>query len=166
MMNQLKHDEPLFAHHLHWAIFILPALLLTFLITIETFAYLTLRHVSTLFGTPATAMLWALLWPIAVLSLLPLMHLGFALNNYYNSRVCLMADRLVCTGGLIFRTRSELLLRDVETTCMVEPLLGRLLGYGTVVAVGKGGTYFPMRFVPQPQLLYNALRQAVDRPKF
>ena len=54
----------------------------------------------------------------------------FAITNY----------RVVFKVGFIRRRTIEILLAKVETISIDQPVLGRLLGYGTVVVVGTGGS--------------------------
>ena len=48
--------------------------------------------------------------------------------------------RVIVKSGLIDRRTIELLLRRIESIAVEEPALGRLLGYGTVIVRGTGGT--------------------------
>lgn len=48
--------------------------------------------------------------------------------------------RLMIKVGLISRTTLEMNLSKIETVNVNQSILGRMLGYGTVVVVGTGGT--------------------------
>jgi uncharacterized membrane protein YdbT with pleckstrin-like domain len=43
--------------------------------------------------------------------------------------------------GLLSRRSVEVLLPKVESTGVDEPFLGRILGYGSVIVRGSGGTF-------------------------
>ncbi|HUK36041.1 MAG TPA: PH domain-containing protein, partial [Vicinamibacterales bacterium] len=45
----------------------------------------------------------------------------------------------------------ELVLQKVESIAVQEPLIGRMLGYGTIVVGGTGGTKEAFPLVPEPQ---------------
>ncbi len=48
--------------------------------------------------------------------------------------------RVIVKSGLANRRTIELLLSRIESIAIEEPALGRLLGYGTVIVRGTGGT--------------------------
>ena len=48
--------------------------------------------------------------------------------------------RVIVKSGLADRRTIELLLPRIESIAVEEPALGRLLGYGTVIVRGTGGT--------------------------
>jgi uncharacterized membrane protein YdbT with pleckstrin-like domain len=48
--------------------------------------------------------------------------------------------RIIAKTGLADRRTIELLLSRVESIAVEEPPLGRILGYGTVIVRGIGGT--------------------------
>src|SRR5260370_37259980 len=48
--------------------------------------------------------------------------------------------RVIVKSGLANRRTIELLLPRIESIGVEEPALGRLLGYGTVIVRGTGGT--------------------------
>jgi uncharacterized membrane protein YdbT with pleckstrin-like domain len=48
--------------------------------------------------------------------------------------------RVIVKSGLANRRTIELLLPRIESIAVEEPALGRLLGYGTVIVRGTGGT--------------------------
>jgi uncharacterized membrane protein YdbT with pleckstrin-like domain len=48
--------------------------------------------------------------------------------------------RLLIKTGILRRATTELLLSKVESVGVDEPLFGRMLGYGTVIVRGTGGT--------------------------
>lgn len=73
--------------------------------------------------------------------------------------------RVIAKMGLVDRRTIEILLSRIESVAVEEPALGRLLGYGTVVVRGTGGTpevfekiYHPLEFREQVQ------RQAAGEP--
>jgi len=48
--------------------------------------------------------------------------------------------RVIVKSGLADRRTIELLLQRIESIAVEEPVLGRLLGFGTVIVRGTGGT--------------------------
>jgi uncharacterized membrane protein YdbT with pleckstrin-like domain len=48
--------------------------------------------------------------------------------------------RVIVKSGLAERRTNEILLSRIESVVVDEPALGRILGYGTVIVRGTGGT--------------------------
>jgi uncharacterized membrane protein YdbT with pleckstrin-like domain len=74
--------------------------------------------------------------------------------------------RVIAKTGLAERRSIEILLSRIESVVVDEPVTGRILGYGTVILRGTGGTpeifekiYQPLEFREQVQ------RQIAEPPK-
>ena len=72
--------------------------------------------------------------------------------------MALTNTRIIVKTGLATRRTVELLLSKIESIVVEEPALGRLLGYGTVIIRGTGGTpevfekiFHPLEFREQVQ---------------
>ena len=66
--------------------------------------------------------------------------------------------RVIVKTGLTERRTTEILLSRIESVVVDEPAMGRILGYGTVIVRGTGGTpevfekiYHPLEFREQVQ---------------
>jgi uncharacterized membrane protein YdbT with pleckstrin-like domain len=66
--------------------------------------------------------------------------------------------RVIAKTGLAERRSIEILLSRIESVVVDEPAIGRILGYGTVILRGTGGTpevfekiYHPLKFREQVQ---------------
>jgi uncharacterized membrane protein YdbT with pleckstrin-like domain len=106
-----------------------------------------------------------LLFPLAVLLLPPLLSLLLALVAYLRSEITLRNKRLIYSTGFLVLAAGELPLENVEAMFILEPLLGRLLGYGTVAVSTLGGLQFPLRFIGKPHVFHAALQRAVADAK-
>jgi uncharacterized membrane protein YdbT with pleckstrin-like domain len=58
--------------------------------------------------------------------------------------------RVVIKTGLAARKTVEMLLNKVESIEVSETTLGRMLGYGTIVVIGTGGTSEPFEKIAHP----------------
>src|SRR2546430_10116576 len=67
--------------------------------------------------------------------------------------------RVIVKSGLANRRTIELLLSRIESIAVEEPALGRLLGYGTVIVRGTGGTPEVFPQIARPL----EFREQVDR---
>jgi uncharacterized membrane protein YdbT with pleckstrin-like domain len=74
--------------------------------------------------------------------------------------------RVIVKSGLANRRTIELLLPRIESIAVEEPALGRLLGYGTVIVRGTGGTpeVFP-RIARPLEFREQVQRQIAGEPK-
>ena len=84
---------------------------------------------------------------------------------YLNCEITLTNKRLIYRTGFLVRAAGELPLENVEAMFILEPLLGRLLGYGTVAVSTIGGLQFPLRFIGKPHIFHAALQRAVADAK-
>ncbi len=70
--------------------------------------------------------------------------------------------RIIIKVGLLSRRTFELLLSKVESIGVDEGLLGRMLGYGSVVVRGTGGTPEPFKNVAHPIEFRRQVQQRVE----
>jgi hypothetical protein len=56
-------------------------------------------------------------------------------------------------------------LENVEGLFIIEPLLGRLLGYGTVAVSTLGGLRLPLQYLSKPHVFHAVLQKAVASAK-
>ncbi|HCQ8110909.1 TPA: PH domain-containing protein [Klebsiella pneumoniae] len=66
------------------------------------------------------------------------------------TELALTNKRIIAKFGFIRRSTIELRLEKVESISINQGLLGRLLGYGTVVVKGTGGTGTPIPSIKKP----------------
>ena len=66
------------------------------------------------------------------------------------TEIAVTSMRIFIKRGLVTRHTTELLLAKVESIAINEPLMGRILGYGTVVVRGTGGTPEPFDKIANP----------------
>jgi hypothetical protein len=85
--------------------------------------------------------------------------------SYQKSEITLTSKRLIFRAGFLSKVSGELPLENIEVIYLSEPLLGRILGYGTVAVTSVGGAAFPLRFIGSPQQFHSKLQQAVQIAK-
>ncbi len=86
--------------------------------------------------------------------------LGFLGRNA--TEMAVTNKRVIIKTGLLRRRTFELLLSKVESIGVDEGLLGRMLGYGTVVVRGTGGTPEPFSRVGHPLEFRRQVQQQVE----
>ena len=70
--------------------------------------------------------------------------------------------RVVVKTGILSRRTYEILLSKVESIHVEEGLLGRMLGYGSVVVRGTGGTPEPFRQIAHPLELRRQVHHQIE----
>jgi hypothetical protein len=144
--NLLQGETVAFTTKLHWKLFIVPVVIVCFVLL--PLAYLAFRSETK---------------PLVVL---PLMLVAVALFPAYlqrlSSEFAVTNKRVIMKVG-VFTTRSyELLLSKVEGIAVSQPLLGKLLDYGSIVVTGSGGTQEPFANIQGPLEFRRAVQSVTD----
>jgi uncharacterized membrane protein YdbT with pleckstrin-like domain len=71
--------------------------------------------------------------------------------------------RVVIKTGLGSRKTIEMLLNKVESIEVSEAAFGRMLGYGTIVVIGTGGTPEPFHKVAHPLEFRSQVQQQIEK---
>jgi uncharacterized membrane protein YdbT with pleckstrin-like domain len=66
------------------------------------------------------------------------------------SEFAITNKRIIIKVGLISRRTLEMNLSKIESVNVNQGILGRILGYGTIVVVGTGGTKEPFAGITDP----------------
>ncbi len=70
--------------------------------------------------------------------------------------------RVLIKTGIVSRRTIEMLLLRVESIVITEPVLGRMLGYGTVVVHGTGGTPEPFNLIANPTEFRRHVQEQIE----
>jgi uncharacterized membrane protein YdbT with pleckstrin-like domain len=120
---------------------------------------------------------WAvILWPVLlgviflgvfakeapVLLILPGIWLVFALINYFTSEFGITNKRLVLKTGVIRRKSHETLINKIERINVHQSIVGRLLGYGTIVVSGTGGGISPFPYITDPLTFRKRIQEQIS----
>jgi Bacterial PH domain len=81
-------------------------------------------------------------------------------NDRWTTEIAVTNQRVILKRGLIRRDTIEINMPKVESVDIRQSIFGRLLGYGTVIVRGTGGSFNPLTYVSQPL----PLRRAVTLP--
>ena len=71
--------------------------------------------------------------------------------------------RVIIKRGLASRTTIEMLLSKVESVEVSEPAFGRMLGYGSIVVIGTGGTSEPFHKMAHPLEFRSQVQQQIEK---
>jgi uncharacterized membrane protein YdbT with pleckstrin-like domain len=64
--------------------------------------------------------------------------------------------------GLFSRRTIEMNLSKVESVIVDQSIFGRLLGYGTVIVIGSGGTREPFPHITNPLIFRRRFQEAIS----
>ena len=78
------------------------------------------------------------------------------------TEVAVSNRRVLIKTGLLSRRSIEVLLPTVESIGVEEPFLGRMLGYGSVIVRGTGGTFETFDKMAHPNELRRHVQKQVD----
>jgi len=134
--NLVPGEQILYRAHLHLIIF-LTAMLFTLLGVALIVTGLILQLI----------VVWI---PGALVLVYGLVKLVGRYARYVTSEFAVTNKRVLVKIGLFQRHTLELLLSRLETIGVEQGLLARLLGYGTIVVTGTGGTSEPFTNISRP----------------
>src|SRR5580693_5661393 len=75
----------------------------------------------------------------------------------------LVCGVIVLLIGMVRRKTTEMLLNKVESIEVSETTPGRMLGYGTIVMIGTGGTSEPFRKMAHPLEFRSHVQQQIEK---
>jgi len=120
---------------LHWIVILGHVISAVFFALLAIFILIA-RFAAPKSSAPSSAMYLASLFCLAIAVLLA--AVGIVKRNA--TEMAVTNKRIIAKTGLADRRTIELLLSKVESVAVEEPPMGRILGYGTVIVRGIGGT--------------------------
>lgn len=73
-----------------------------------------------------------------------------AIIRRWATELAITEKSVIGKWGLIRRDTIELRINKVESIRLNQGIIGRMLGYGTVIVVGTGSSSAPIRYIKQP----------------
>ena len=107
--------------------------------------------------------------PIRIVALILIAFGALALLGGFvqqiSTELAITSQRVIAKHGFISCTTFELLLTKVEGANVDQTVLGRLLGFGTILVKGTGGGIAPIDHVAAPYRFHSVLMQMVERQR-
>jgi Bacterial PH domain len=157
--NLIAGEKVLFKTHLHWIVLV-RSLLLGLLLVAGGLALLIADYELPVQDGEHPAML------IGGIFLLVLggasTTSGFIRRNA--TEVGVTNRRVLIKTGLMERKSIEVLLAKVESIGVEETALGRMLGYGSVIIRGTGGTFETFKKISHPNEFRRQVQQQIGQP--
>jgi uncharacterized membrane protein YdbT with pleckstrin-like domain len=98
----------------------------------------------------------------AVLAVLGIILLFAGSTRRNATEMAVTNHRVIIKVGLVGRRTVELLLSKIESIEVQETAVGRMLGYGTIVLIGTGGTPEPFDRVAHPLEFRSMVQQQIE----
>ena len=157
--NLTAGETVVYKTRLHWVVMLRSIVMACFLIALAAFlvyyaqsnSSLDARTVHLLEGGNAVCL------SVAVLVVLA----GAARRNA--TEMAVTNHRVVIKVGLVSRRTIEMMLAKIESIEVKETAVGRMLGYGTIVVIGTGGTPEPFPRVAHPLQFRSAVQQQIEK---
>jgi uncharacterized membrane protein YdbT with pleckstrin-like domain len=134
-----------YATTLHWLVYFRAILFLLIAIVclIATAQFTDGRVVLALQGVSLVLLLLAIISGLS------------ALVRRATTELAVTDRRVIFKTGILQRHTVEMNLSKVETVGVNQSILARLLGYGTVIVRGTGGSFEPIPFIGEPLVFRN-----------
>ncbi len=98
---------------------------------------------------------------LIIATMIPIV-IGIIVRN--GTEMAVTNKRVLIKQGVFSRETLELLLSKIESIVVEEPVIGRILGYGTVIIRGTGGTPEPFDRIASPLEFRRQVEQQIGFP--
>jgi len=93
--------------------------------------------------------------------LLGAMQAAFSYIRQISTELVITNQRVIAKHGFVSTTSYELMLPKVEGATIDQTIMGRILGYGTLMVKGTGGGISPIDHVADPYKFHTELMDAL-----
>jgi uncharacterized membrane protein YdbT with pleckstrin-like domain len=155
--NLIPGETLIYRTGVHWSVLVGPAVVAAILAA-PGIAILAYRDDIGGHGVPANVII------VAGIALIVLAGMTFAYSVIKKdaTEIAVTNRRVIIKTGMTSRRSLEIMIGKVESIGIDETVMGRMLGYGTVVIHGTGGTPEPFRKIAHPSEFRMAVQQQVD----
>jgi uncharacterized membrane protein YdbT with pleckstrin-like domain len=99
----------------------------------------------------------------AILLVIALILFGRGILKRNSTQMTVTNMRVLANVGIASRRSIEIFLSRVESIGVEEPVMGRMLGYGTVVVRGVGGTPESFNLIAHPLEFRTHVQQEIEK---
>jgi uncharacterized membrane protein YdbT with pleckstrin-like domain len=152
-------ETVVYVTRLHWIVLAGP-LILALLLSVPGIALLVLSGMHAGDTRPATE---SMLAGGVILTAIALIIFVRGILNRNATEMAVTNKRVVAKVGVAARRTVEMILSRVESIGVEETVVGRMLGYGTVIVRGTGGTPESFDKIAHPLEFRTQVQQQIDR---
>ncbi|HUK30782.1 MAG TPA: PH domain-containing protein [Candidatus Acidoferrum sp.] len=149
--NLVPGEKMLYRTRMHWIVLLKPVLFAIVLLFL-----------------PGGLLLWwkgrEMQWPAVALFALGIIVILYGSVRRNATEMAVTDKRVIIKQGIASRKTLELVLAKVESIVVSETFMGRMLGYGTLVLRGTGGTYETFYEIAHPSDFRNQVQGQIGKP--
>ncbi len=149
--NLVQGETVLYRTRLHWIVLLKPVFAAVVLLFLPAGLLLYVK------GRDMT-------WPAVALFALGIIVIWWGSFRRNATEMAVTDRRVIIKQGIASRKSLELVLAKVESIVVTESVMGRMLGYGTLVIRGTGGTYETFFEIAHPSEFRNRVQAQIGRP--
>jgi len=101
-------------------------------------------------------------WLAGIIAAVGVLIIAAALVRRSSTELAVTNRRVIAKFGLVARSTVEMNLAKIESVRVEQTVMGRLLGYGSIIVTGTGSTMDPIRFIADPIAFRQAIQAATD----
>ncbi len=154
--NLIPGEKLIYRTGVHWSVLFGPAIIAA-IIVVPAIAILAFRDEIVTKGISVNAADIA----AAVFIIVAVAVFGYSVIQKNATEIAVTDRRVIIKTGMASRRSLVIMLAKVESIGIDETLMGRMLGYGTVVIHGTGGTPEPFRKIAHPSEFRMAVQHQV-----
>ena len=158
--NLIPGEKLIYRTGVHWSVLFGPAII-ALILAVPAIAILAFRDEIFAKGISVNAADIA----AAAFIVVAMAIFGYSVVQKNATEIAVTDRRVIIKTGMASRRSLEIMLAKIESIGIDETLMGRMLGYGTVVIHGTGGTPEPFRMIAHPSEFRMAVQQQVDFAK-
>ena len=155
--NLITGERVTYRAQLHWVVFVQPALVSAALIAIATLSF----YIG--FGGAAPNQSGVLGWIGAGLLIIAAIPILAAMLNRSAAEFAVTNKRVIFKIGPIRNKTAEMFLNKIESVGVDQSIAGRLLGYGTIVIRGTGGSLEPFDRISAPLEFRKQIQEQIGK---
>jgi uncharacterized membrane protein YdbT with pleckstrin-like domain len=155
----IEGEQIVYKTRLHWIVLIVPVLL-GLLFGIAGVALLVRSAAG---NTDTHTESQAMAAGGAILLVIALILFGRGILKRNSTQMTVTNMRVLANVGIASRRSIEIFLSRVESIGVEEPVMGRMLGYGTVVVRGVGGTPESFNLIAHPLEFRTHVQQEIEK---
>jgi len=152
--NLMPEENVIYRANLHWIIFVLP---------IIVFILFFLPGAANLAVAITNPELQGMALFGGIMMLIGILPLVFTYITRVTSEFGLTNKRILVKVGFIRRKSIEVLLTKVEGIQVEQGIIGRMLGFGSIVITGTGGAKSPFRKISAPLEFRKSVQEQIAR---
>jgi uncharacterized membrane protein YdbT with pleckstrin-like domain len=158
--NLIPGERIVYRTGIHWSVLVGPTIVAA-IIAAPGIALLAYRDRIASNGIPVDAVAVAGIGLLAVAAIV----LAYNVIKRNATEIAVTDRRVIIKTGMTSRRSLEIMIAKVESIGIDETVMGRVLGYGTVVIHGTGGTPEPFLKIAHPSEFRREVQQQVDGAK-